>query len=130
MLRPVSLLKNHFPTCRLLLSDPDSLFVLKRRTRIMEQHSLPTMGPADDGGWTRERRVRFLRCLADTGNVRRACAAVGLSRQSVYKLRCRDAEFGRVWSVAVEVARETRIRRYLAALGARPAGVSPCGIER
>jgi hypothetical protein len=81
-------------------------------------------------GWTLERRVRFLRHLADSGNVRAACAEVGLSRQSVYKLRRHDPRFAFMWNSALEVARDVRIRRYVARLEARRAGVSPCGIGR
>lgn len=81
-------------------------------------------------GWTRERQVRFLRRLADTGNVRAACAEIGMSRQSVYKLRRRDPQFALIWNSALEVARHARIQRYLAALGTRRVGVSPCGIGR
>ena len=81
-------------------------------------------------GWTRERQGRFLRHLADTGNVRAACAEVGLSRQSVYKLRRHNPQFAFIWNSALEVARDARIRRYVAALEARREGVSPCGIGR
>ena len=90
----------------------------------------PSPSPQPGSGWTMERRVQFLRCLADKGDVRHACARVGLSRQSVYKLRGRDPGFARVWDAALEVAREARIRRLLAALGGRRARVSPCGIGR
>jgi hypothetical protein len=92
---------------------------------------IPTFSPEPAApGWTLERRVRFLRHPAETGNVRAACAEVGLSRQSVYKLRRHDRQFAFMWNSALEVARDVRIRRYVAALEARREGVSPCGIGR
>lgn len=92
-------------------------------------HPEPAPEPAP-AGWTRERRVRFLRRLAESGNVHAACAEVGLSRQSVYKLRRRDPQFAQIWKAALEAAREARVRRLLARLGADPAGASLYGIGR
>ena len=44
-------------------------------------------------GWTRARQAHFLGWLAETGSVSAACARVGMSRNSAYKLRRRpDAE--------------------------------------
>ena len=63
--------------------------------------------PADSRrGWSAERKLRFLDRLAARGNVRAACAAVGLSRDSAYTLRRRDALFARGWAAALELARE------------------------
>ena len=43
----------------------------------------------------------FLVRLADTGNVLGVCREIGLSRQSVYGLRVRDAAFARAWEGAM-----------------------------
>lgn len=60
----------------------------------------------DAVGWTRERRVRFLTLLEQSGDVRACARACGLSTQSVYKLRRRDALFARSWKAAVLLARD------------------------
>jgi hypothetical protein len=60
-------------------------------------------------GWSPERKLRFLRRLAANGNVRAACAAVGMSRESAYTLRRRDALFGRGWTAALLLAREAGV---------------------
>ena len=56
-------------------------------------------------GWTPERKIRFLDCLAEKGNVRRACGRVGLSQQAAYVLRRRDPVFARAWAAALALAR-------------------------
>ena len=60
-------------------------------------------------GWSPERKLRFLRRLAANGNVRAACAAVGMSREAAYTLRRRDALFGRGWAAALLLAREAGV---------------------
>jgi len=54
-------------------------------------------------GWTMERQAHFLGWLAETGSVSAACARVGMSRNSAYKLRKRtDAEsFAAAWDAAL-----------------------------
>jgi hypothetical protein len=56
--------------------------------------------------FTPVRQVRFLDCLAQDGNVRAACARVGVSRECVYRLKRRDAVFARGWAAALVLARE------------------------
>ena len=56
--------------------------------------------------WTPALKARFLHLLADAGNVRAACAAVGLSAQSAYVQRRRDAVFARGWAAALVLARD------------------------
>jgi hypothetical protein len=53
-------------------------------------------------GWTEEKMRRFIETLADTGQVSLACKAVGLSRESAYKLRRAPhaAAFARAWDAA------------------------------
>src|SRR6478735_9341630 len=57
-------------------------------------------------GWSPERKTRFLDRLAQCGNVRAACAAVGMSREAAYVLRRRDTLFDRGWAAALVLARE------------------------
>jgi hypothetical protein len=54
-------------------------------------------------GWTEEKQRRFIEVLADTGQVRLACAAVKLSRESAYKLR--RATGGEAFAAAWDAAR-------------------------
>ncbi|GEN99036.1 hypothetical protein NSE01_08690 [Novosphingobium sediminis] len=56
--------------------------------------------------FTAERRVRFLHLLAGTGNVRRACHAVGVSAQSAYVHKRRDPGFAAGWDAALILARD------------------------
>lgn len=53
-------------------------------------------------GWTEEKQRRFIEVLADTGLVSAAAKAVGLSRESAYRLRrAAHAEaFARAWDAA------------------------------
>jgi hypothetical protein len=96
-----------------------------------QTHDTPTPH-LPHSGWTLPRQVQFLRCLSEKGDVRFACARVGLSRQSAYKLRRRNAEFAYLWNFALEVAREARIARLLAALPGvtRRAASAPPGATR
>jgi len=71
----------------------------------MDTHHTATPAIRHDG-WTAERKALFLDALADHGNVLRACAAAGLSREAAYRLRRRDALFARAWAAAQVLARE------------------------
>ena len=55
-------------------------------------------------GWTAQRQLRFLDMLARTRSVTRAAAAVGMSRESAYRLRNRKggALFATAWDRAME----------------------------
>lgn len=50
-------------------------------------------------------RSRFLEVLAGAGDVSAAAVLCGLSRQSVYRLRGRDAGFARDWDAALAACR-------------------------
>lgn len=54
-------------------------------------------------GWTLERQAHFLGYLGETGSVSAACARVGMSRNSAYKLRKKpNAEsFAAAWDAAL-----------------------------
>ncbi len=58
-------------------------------------------------GWTPALKARFLDHLASRGNVRAACARVGLSAEAAYRLRRRDPLFARCWAAAIVLARDT-----------------------
>ena len=53
-------------------------------------------------GWTEEKQRRFIETLADTGLVGHAAKAVGMSRESAYRLRRspHGAAFARAWDAA------------------------------
>src|SRR5687768_13503918 len=70
-----------------------------------------TPSSARQDGWSPERKLRFLDRLAASGNVRAACAAVGMSRETAYALRRRDALFARGWAAALLLAREAGAER-------------------
>src|SRR6478735_2788882 len=71
----------------------------------MDLSSTPASTTRHDG-WTAARKARFLDALAGDGNVRAACARVGLSREAAYRLRRRDVLFARAWAAAQVQARE------------------------
>jgi hypothetical protein len=63
---------------------------------------------------TKARQKRFLKALADTGNVTAAVAVAGTSRTRVYELRRTDPAFAAAWEEAEETAvdkLETEARR-------------------
>jgi len=53
-------------------------------------------------GWTEEKQRRFIEALADTGLVSAAAKAVGMSRESAYRLRrsAHGVAFARAWDAA------------------------------
>jgi hypothetical protein len=53
--------------------------------------------------WTAERQAHFLGWLAETGSVSAACARVGMSRNSAYKLRRKPhaESFAAAWDAAL-----------------------------
>ena len=53
-------------------------------------------------GWTRERQIAFIEKLADCGSISASCKHVGMSRESVRKLRRRP--FGRAFRDACDAA--------------------------
>lgn len=57
-------------------------------------------------GWTARKKTVFLDHLAQHGNVRAACARVGLSREAAYRLRRRDPDFARGWGAAMVLAND------------------------
>lgn len=58
------------------------------------------------GGWTKERRTRFLQVLATTCNVRMATRAAEMRPTAAYDLRKRDAVFAGLWDEAMAIGYE------------------------
>lgn len=56
-------------------------------------------------GWTKARQATFLARLTETGCVRAACEAAGLSSTSAYRARVRMPAFGQCWDQALAVRR-------------------------
>ncbi|WP_448663447.1 hypothetical protein ACG3SL_01900 [Sphingomonas sp. CJ20] len=69
--------------------------------------------------WDAQARGVFLARLAVEGNVRRACAATGLTVASAYALRGRDADFAGEWAAALARWRAARAERMQARLPAQ-----------
>jgi len=68
--------------------------------------------PPDQGyHWTTDKALVFLGALADLGSVAAAARAVGMSRQSVYRLRDRLGEQGLFARAFERVQAEGRARR-------------------
>ena len=64
--------------------------------------------------WTTVKARVFLRALEDLGRVSEAAAAVGMSRNSAYRLRARlgeDSLFARAWALAEQSGRAGRKAR-------------------
>jgi hypothetical protein len=57
-------------------------------------------------GWTAERQEAFLKALASCGCIREACATVGMSHVSAYRLRARPSAiaFRKAWDAALDCA--------------------------
>ncbi|PZT87914.1 MAG: hypothetical protein DI637_08570 [Citromicrobium sp.] len=75
----------------------------------MSENAEPTAEPITElpaRGWTPERKMLFLDCLASSGNARAACRRIGLSAESAYRQRRKDALFARAWAAAVVLGRD------------------------
>ena len=59
-----------------------------------------------NAGWTAERQRQFIEHLTLTGHVGEACALVGVSSSSVYRLRAKAGaeSFARAWDAALRLA--------------------------
>lgn len=66
----------------------------------------PASRKARHDGWTAERQRVFIRCLAETGCVRTACAEVGITPRSAYRLRehSKARGFRSAWDHATSLA--------------------------
>lgn len=73
----------------------------RRLPRVPPFYPAPLRGRHD--GWTAERQADFLGYLGETGSVSIACARVGMSRNSAYKLRRKPhaESFAAAWDAAL-----------------------------
>lgn len=64
---------------------------------------LPVPLRARADGWTADRQARFIGMLAETGCFTAAARAVGMTRESAYRLRSRDgaASFTHAWDAII-----------------------------
>ncbi len=75
--------------------------------QAQDERGLAQAGSAvHPAAFTPDRQVRFLDALAAGGNVRAACARVGVSAETAYRARRRDAVFAAGWAGALVLARE------------------------
>ena len=65
-------------------------------------NDLPAKPRRGDIFLTRDRRAQFLVVLEETGNVARACKAIGISRPSIYKQREKGGKFAELWKEALD----------------------------
>ena len=75
-------------------------------TTFMGSDFAPAPTRNQQAGWTAERQRRFIERLSLTGNVGEACAVVGLSSTSAYRLRNKAGAdgFARAWDAALRLA--------------------------
>jgi hypothetical protein len=83
---------------------PDSLPARPpRRSQLHVPPFYPVPIRTRRDGWTVRRQADFLGMLAETSSVMGACEAVGMSRDSAYKLRARPGaeSFAAAWDAAL-----------------------------
>jgi hypothetical protein len=84
--------------------NPESPPIVRPRRRLPR---VPPFYPVPlrtmHNGWTVTRQAHFLGWLAETGSVSAACARVGMSRNSAYKLRRKPhaESFAAAWDAAL-----------------------------
>lgn len=76
-----------------------------------------------DYRWTRDKICAFLEALVETGGVAGAARAVGMSRQSAYRLRARlGPGFGEVWDEGLCLSAQWRRENAAAKVTPAPQG--------
>ena len=58
--------------------------------------------------WTGDKASTFIKMLARSGKVTSCALAVGMSRQSAYRLRARSPNFAHYWEIAMGEAKRRR----------------------
>lgn len=76
-----------------------------------------------DYRWTPDKALAFLGALAECGKVAVAARAVGMTRQSAYRLKARSALVAQAWPLALAAGRERRVLR------GRVASWNNCGAQ-
>jgi hypothetical protein len=87
------------------------------------------VGKTRHDGWSTMQQKRFVAALSVMGSVRHAARAIGMGRQSAYRLRERDGaeSFAQAWDEALE---EGRKRMFCAGLERAINGVTTVRILR
>lgn len=84
------------------------MVILNRMTDANQDGSAPPFTPIQvarrSDGWTPDKQAGFIEALAETACVASAAARVGMSRESVYRLRARPdaAQFRAAWEAALD----------------------------
>jgi len=76
----------------------------KEMLPVVGGNGKPHMRRLTKSNWTKEKEREFLAVLAETCNVVRACEAVGMSTQSAYWRRRRNAAFRVAWAETLATA--------------------------
>ncbi len=74
------------------------------------EHAAPPDAPQtyDEYRWTPHKALAFLQALSECGKVAQAARAVGMTRQSAYRLRRRSAMVAEGWPLALAAGKERR----------------------
>lgn len=90
------------PGQALAVTDPDETTLAPPDYDPADYRWVPVRRRPRLDGWTEEKQRRFIETLADTGLVNVAAKAVGMSRESAYRLRrsAHGAAFARAWDAA------------------------------
>ena len=71
--------------------------------------STPSQRPRPNNArWTGAKASTFIKMLARSGKVTSCALAVGMSRQSAYRLRARSPNFAHYWEIAMGEAKRRR----------------------
>jgi len=81
--------------------------------RVANGRKGPQVREEREGGWTEERREAVLAEIAVTLNISASCRKVGMSHQSLYKLKARDPEFRAGLAQAIAWAYDQMEMNYL-----------------
>lgn len=73
-----------------------------------DKSNTPSVAATVYGDW----RDRFLAVLSETGIVREACIAAGVSRKTAYQYRADDLAFAEEWKLALQDAADIALARY------------------
>ena len=74
-----------------------------------QPRSAPSQRPRPNNArWTGAKASTFIKMLARSGRVTSCALAVGMSRQSAYRLRARSPNFAHYWDIAMGEAKRRR----------------------
>ncbi len=82
----------------------------RKRNRLHVPPFTPVPLRARQDGWTARRQADFLGVLAETRSVAKAARAVGMARETAYRLRAHDGaeSFAQAWDVALGKAKPNK----------------------